>query len=75
MVTELAYRCDGGIEVRLGWDRLTDEVTISVADTMSGEAFVMSVPPGDALDGFYHPYAYAAHIGVTHRSVATHPVP
>jgi hypothetical protein len=58
--TELDYRESGWIEVSLLWDRETDELVVSVRDTASGDAFEIAVENNaNALDVFYHPYAYA----------------
>jgi hypothetical protein len=62
--TELAYRRNGDVEVALFWDRETGELTVVVIDLASGNAFGLPVAPDQALDGFHHPYAYAASTGV-----------
>lgn len=63
---ELAYRRDGGIEVALFWNTETGSLIVSVADVASDEAFNLPVAPVQALDVFYHPYAYAASMGVVY---------
>jgi hypothetical protein len=68
--TELAYRQESGIEVGLFWDSLTGRVTVSVRDVASGDAFEFPVSPDRALDGFHHPYAYAASMGVAYEAEA-----
>jgi hypothetical protein len=35
-------------------------VELSVRDSTTGAGFLIEVAPGNALDAFYHPYAYAA---------------
>jgi hypothetical protein len=35
-------------------------VELSVRDVAAGAGFHMEVAPGNAIDAFYHPYAYAA---------------
>jgi hypothetical protein len=57
---ELAHRTNDGIEVTLLWSEATDQVTIAVLDTRSGDALEFDVDGGAALDAFNHPYAYAA---------------
>jgi hypothetical protein len=59
-VRELAQRENDGLEVRLFWDARDDRLTVSVADSKSGEFFEFEVARDKALDGFYHPYSYAA---------------
>jgi len=58
--TELAYRREGGIEVGLFWNSKTGKVTVSVGDLATGDRFELAIAPDRALDGFHHPYAYAA---------------
>ncbi|MGO9822208.1 MAG: hypothetical protein ACLPTJ_16380 [Solirubrobacteraceae bacterium] len=57
---ELDRRTNGGIGVRLIWNSDTDEVTVAVHDTLTGELFGLKVAPSDALFAFRHPYAYAS---------------
>jgi hypothetical protein len=57
--TELAFRSGDGIEVSLLWSRLTDEVTVLVANLRTGDFFEFAPPRTRALDAFYHPFAYA----------------
>ena len=56
---ELAKRQTGSIEVRLLWDAEADRVEVSLHDSTTDTGFHVDVAPGDALDAFYHPYAYA----------------
>jgi hypothetical protein len=58
-ITELHHRSADGIEVSLLWSRLTNALTVSVADSRSGESFELAAPPEKALDVFEHPFAYA----------------
>lgn len=60
--TELAHRASNGIEVHLLWDRIDDTLVVSVSDDL-GESFELRVDPGEALDVFHHPFAYAAFRG------------
>lgn len=57
---ELDRRTTAGIDVRLIWNSDTDEVTVAVHDTLTGELFELTVAPPDALFAFRHPYAYAS---------------
>ena len=56
---ELAYRVHGGVEVTLLWDARENRVAVTVSDMRSGEWFVLHVENDQALEAFYHPYAYA----------------
>jgi hypothetical protein len=59
MIRELARRTNGGIEVALFWDMTSGELTVCVADEPSDSYFELCPAPDQALDCFYHPYAYA----------------
>jgi hypothetical protein len=59
-IRELAQRLSGGVEVLLLWHPKDERVELSVRDLADGTSFHMEVAPGDALDAFRHPYAYAA---------------
>jgi hypothetical protein len=56
---ELDRRTGDGIDVQLLWDPSTDQVSVAVTDTRSGEIFELPVAGSDALRAFHHPYAYA----------------
>ena len=58
-IRELDWRCSDGIDVRLLWNSVTDEVVVAVHDTRSDESFEVRVPAADALLAFHHPYVYA----------------
>ena len=58
---ELDRRTCDGIDVSLWWDPRTRGVSVAVTDTRQGESFEFGVEPGDALEAFWHPYAYVAH--------------
>ena len=58
--TELAQRQNDGIEVCLYWARSDGSVTVAVRHLSTDETFEIAVDPADALDAFYHPFAYAA---------------
>lgn len=57
---ELAQRVSGTTEVLLLWHAEIDRVEVSVHDLATGAGFRIDVPPGSAIDAFYHPYAYEA---------------
>lgn len=59
VIHELDRRNNDGIDVRILWDSGTDQVSIAVADGRAGESFAFEITPGDAIDAFHHPYAYA----------------
>ncbi len=53
-------RCrSDGIEISLLWSKATNRLTIEVVDVRRDERLEFDVAGGDALDAFYHPYAYA----------------
>lgn len=56
---ELAERIADGLAVTLFWDRDRDgSLWVSVFHEESGESFAVDAEPGNALDVFYHPFAY-----------------
>jgi hypothetical protein len=57
---ELAQRLSGTAEVLLLWHPEIDCVELSVSDLATGEGFHIEVAPGNAMEAFHHPYAYAA---------------
>jgi hypothetical protein len=57
---ELAHRSNDGIDVTLFWHSDTDELTVCVCDQRRGAYFEFAPEANDALDAFYHPYAYAS---------------
>ena len=57
---ELDQRVSGTAEVLLLWHPEIDRVEVSVHDLATGAGFRIHVPPGSAIDAFYHPYAYEA---------------
>jgi hypothetical protein len=58
---ELDRRKGDGIDVSLLWDPRTKGVSVAVTETRQGGSFAFEVQPGDALEAFWHPYAYVAH--------------
>jgi hypothetical protein len=57
---ELAAREGDGIRVVLLWHPREDTVTVAVDDALAGDSFELAVARDQALDAFYHPFAYAA---------------
>lgn len=57
---ELAVRESDGIHVLLLWHPDEDSLTVLVEDGRLGERFHLVVAADQALDAFYHPFAYAA---------------
>ena len=64
-VRELAHRQADGIDVSLLWNSIDNTLSVSVADSRTGDSFKLAVDERDrALDVFEHPYAYAANRGL-----------
>lgn len=57
---ELARRTSDGLEITLLWQRGGNNVHVRVIDARTDEAFELTVHGKNALQAFYHPYAYAA---------------
>lgn len=58
---ELANRRGDGLEILLLWHQRDDRLEVVVADTRTGASFALAAGDGrEALDAFYHPFAYAA---------------
>jgi hypothetical protein len=68
---ELAQRLSGTAEVLLTWHPESDRLELSVQDLSTGAGFRIEVAPANAIDAFYHPYAYAARRENSHRVVRT----
>ena len=64
---ELAQRLSGTVEVLLLWQPEGDQVELSVDDLATDAGFHLDVAPANAMDAFYHPYAYAAMPEKSHR--------
>ena len=56
---ELAYRASGGVGVALLWNPSDDRLSVVVEDTRLDERFEIQTRTDNALEVFYHPYAYA----------------
>jgi hypothetical protein len=69
---ELSRRRTGSAEVLLLWYPATDDVELRVHDSAGAESFELRVPPGDAMDAFRHPYAYAARRDSSRLRPSTH---
>jgi hypothetical protein len=67
---ELASRQSGTLHVELLWKRGTNLFTVSVDDSARGDKFELVVDESNALDIYYHPYAYAALRGVEYALAA-----
>jgi hypothetical protein len=67
--TELMSRESNGITVRLLWSRVTNLVTVAVADVASENYFELVLDEDEpALEVFNHPYAHAAARGLEFRT-------
>jgi hypothetical protein len=55
---ELARRSSGTDEVLLVWYPVAERIELSICDRETGAGVHVDVPPGEAIDAFYHPYAY-----------------
>jgi hypothetical protein len=63
--TELAARESNGVAVVLYWSRPTNLLTVTVADSQTGDRFDLVLRDDESpVDAFYHPYAYAAMRGL-----------
>jgi hypothetical protein len=56
---ELARRQNDGVVVSLLWHRANDKLTVVVDDTRTGEHLRLPARRENALEVFYHPFAYA----------------
>jgi hypothetical protein len=56
---ELAQRLSGADEVLLLWHPESDRVELAVRNLATGAGCQVEVAPADAIDAFYHPFAYA----------------
>jgi hypothetical protein len=69
-VRELDHRNNDGIDVTLLWTPGSERVWIDVRDEHSGSSFRLDVAPGEALEAFHHPYAYAIRQDADHALAA-----
>jgi hypothetical protein len=56
---ELARRQSEGMVVSLLWRRADGRLTVVVDDSRTGEHFLLPARRENALEVFYHPFAYA----------------
>jgi hypothetical protein len=56
---ELARRSGAGVDVTLYWHPALDELIVCVCDKRHGAHFEIRPARYQALDVYYHPYAYA----------------
>ncbi len=59
---ELATRSSDGVVVSLHWQEEDDGLTVTVEDTRTGERFRLPARRENALEVFYHPFAYATEV-------------
>src|SRR5262249_30223440 len=59
-IRELAHRSADGIDVTLVWNTCRDAVSVLVFERDADYLFELPVAREQAMDAFYHPYAYAA---------------
>ena len=57
---ELAHRAGDGVEVSLLWRPRDGRLTVVVDDVRAEERLELSARPDNALEVFYHPYAYVS---------------
>jgi hypothetical protein len=62
--TELAHRASDNVAVSLLWRRRDNRLRVAVANATTGAEFELDAHPENALDVFYHPFAYAAFRGL-----------
>lgn len=55
---ELHRRVNDGFDVRLLWEPGTNRVFVSVEDQRRADSFEYEVDGADALEAFYHPFAF-----------------
>ena len=63
-VRELAQRLSGADEVLLLWYPEDDQVELAVRNLATGAGCQIEVAPANAIDAFYHPFAYGADASV-----------
>ena len=72
---QLDHRTNDGLEVALLWFKSTNRILVSVADEKTGDRFELQAESSNALDVFYHPFAYAARSGIAYRTAVREPEP
>ena len=63
-VRELAQRTGDGIEVTLLWNAACDRIWVQVYERSGDTVFEVPAAADQALNAFYHPYAYASLTGL-----------
>jgi hypothetical protein len=71
--SELAVRENDGLAVSLFWSKATGRTQVVVVDQMFEAELHVDVPPACALDAFYHPFVYAAGLGLETTCVISEP--
>jgi len=69
-LTEFAYRVSDGIHVSLLWHEESNHLRVEVEDHKAGESFSLLASAENAVDMFYHPYAYTQDLGALATSQA-----
>jgi hypothetical protein len=49
----------GRLEIALLWHPMTNAIVLAVEDAETHSSFTTEVPADNALDAFWHPFAYA----------------
>ena len=57
---ELDQRVSAGFEISLLWLRRDNNLIVSIEDRKTGESVELPVSSEEALEVFYHPFAYVA---------------
>ena len=57
---ELAHRAGNGVDVSPLWSPADGRLRLVVDDARAEERFALEARPENALDVFYHPYAFAS---------------
>jgi len=68
-VRELAQRLSGADEVLLLWYPEGDQVELAVRNVATGAGCQIEVAPANAIDAFYHPFAYAGRCERSDRQI------
>jgi hypothetical protein len=55
---DLAARRGDGLDVMLLWDKQSGRLWVDVLHLRTGRTFEVDAKPENALDVFYHPFAY-----------------
>jgi hypothetical protein len=69
-IRELDRRTGDGINARLLWDPVADEVAVAGHDTRNDESRELEVTAADPLVAFNHPFAYTNSRPPTGHSIA-----